>query len=107
MRMSVQRSSEWSEDPLLGRGYGTRVIGAPGPDGQILDDQWLVTLLETGIAGAVGWLWLFVSCVTRFGRGARVEPRIVAGMVTDCIDGFCPQPSPSGCSSTMRSRSSK
>ena len=66
--------SEWSEDPLLGRGYGTRVIGAPGPDGQILDDQWLVTLLETGIAGAVGWLWLFVSCVTRFGRGARVEP---------------------------------
>ena len=26
---------------------------------QILDDQWLKTLVETGIIGVFGWLWLF------------------------------------------------
>ena len=67
--------SEWSQEPLLGRGYGTRVIGSPGADGQILDDQWLGTLVETGIAGALGWLWLVASCVSRFGRRARGEAK--------------------------------
>ena len=64
---------KWSSDPVFGLGFGTRVIGAEGTDGQILDDQWLGTLLETGIPGAVGWLWLMVLCIRRFAGGARAD----------------------------------
>ena len=64
---------EWSEAPLVGAGYGTRVVdeNAPGPRANILDNQWLGTLLETGAVGVFGWLWLFVRAVRRFGREAK------------------------------------
>jgi hypothetical protein len=64
------------ERPLIGQGYGTRV---PDPDNttdfnaQILDDQWLGTLLETGALGVFGWLWLFVRVMRRFGGEARQD----------------------------------
>ena len=35
----------------------------------ILDDQWLSTLLDTGILGVVAWVWFF----WRFGRGTARE----------------------------------
>jgi len=47
-------------NPLFGEGYGTRITGYGEEfiNAAILDDQWLKTLLETGIAGVIGWLWL-------------------------------------------------
>ena len=57
------------------------MIGAEGTDGQILDDQWLGTLLETGIPGAVGWLWLMVLCIRRFATCARPKSS-EAGLLT-------------------------
>jgi polysaccharide biosynthesis protein PslJ len=60
-------------NPLLGEGFATRVVGAPGFDGQILDDQWLGTLVETGVLGVFAWLWLFVRSVRRLVREAQED----------------------------------
>jgi O-antigen ligase len=74
---------QWKRQPLLGEGYGTRVVDAatvgtsvptaPGldPNVRILDDQWLGTLIETGIVGFFGWLWFFVRVLRRFGGEAK------------------------------------
>jgi O-antigen ligase len=63
----------WEEQPLLGQGYGTQVVNlnAGGIEANIFDDQWLGTLLATGVIGFFGWLWFFVRAVRRFGREAR------------------------------------
>jgi hypothetical protein len=46
----------------------------PPPSGAlILDDQWLGTLLETGIVGVLAWLWLFWRMVRRLGRAAKED----------------------------------
>jgi hypothetical protein len=63
----------WYADPLFGEGYATRVIGSPGVDGQILDDQWLGTLVETGVLGVFAWLWLILRVIRRLGRAARED----------------------------------
>jgi hypothetical protein len=63
-----------SQDPLFGIGYATRVVGALGPDGRILDDQWLGTLLDTGVPGAFAWLWLVLRSLRRLGAAARQDP---------------------------------
>lgn len=71
-------------NPLFGEGYGTRISGRTsltGPEvavpaqniAQVLDDQWLGTLLDTGILGFLGWLWLFVHVIRRLGRRAKLE----------------------------------
>jgi O-antigen ligase len=67
----------WAEKPLTGQGYGTtlivnRTVGVP--ETNILDDQWLTTLLEIGIVGFVGWLWFFGRAVRRFGAEAKRDP---------------------------------
>jgi hypothetical protein len=65
---------EWKVQPLFGEGFGTRVIyptGGFGTRSNILDNQWLGTLLETGALGAFGWLWFFVRAVRRFGAEAK------------------------------------
>jgi O-antigen ligase len=63
----------WQERPLLGQGYGTQVVNldASGIDANVLDNQWLGTLLGTGIVGFFGWLWLLVRAVRRFGAEAK------------------------------------
>jgi O-antigen ligase len=58
---------------LFGLGYSTHAVGASGFDGQILDDQWLVTIVETGVLGAVAWLWLLLGIIRRLRRAAAVE----------------------------------
>jgi polysaccharide biosynthesis protein PslJ len=62
-------------DPLVGIGYGTRVVGflTKGDNSIILDDQWLDTLLETGILGVLAWLWLFVLAIRRLSKRAKRE----------------------------------
>jgi O-antigen ligase len=64
--------SELSKNPLVGQGFSTRQP-VKHPETAILDDQWLKTLAETGIIGALGWLWLFclsiAASVTAFAAG--------------------------------------
>jgi O-antigen ligase len=74
---------EWKRQPLFGEGFATRVVDAtvvsgPVPDGsaldpnvRILDDQWLGTLIETGVIGFFGWLWFFARVLRRFGAEAK------------------------------------
>lgn len=63
----------WTRQPVLGQGYGTNVVNpdAGGIEANIFDDQWLGTLLSTGIVGFAGWVWLFVLAIRRFGREAE------------------------------------
>jgi polysaccharide biosynthesis protein PslJ len=62
----------WTRQPILGQGYGTNVVNpdAGGIEANIFDDQWLGTLLGTGIVGFVGWGWFFVRAIRRFGGEA-------------------------------------
>lgn len=64
---------EWSQQPLLGQGYGTRLTGREQSNAPILDNQWLKTLLETGLLGALAWLWVYVRFVRRLGRAAKED----------------------------------
>jgi len=63
--------AEVSTKPFLGLGYGTRVIDGPKANARILDNQWLGTLLETGVVGVVAWVWLFVVFLRRMRSAAR------------------------------------
>jgi len=49
-----------SQRPWLGRGTGTWV----SPQYQIMDNQWLETLLSNGILGAVGYAALHITAIT-------------------------------------------
>lgn len=69
--------SEWSRTPVLGQGYGTRVIDEEKATARILDNQWLATLLETGAAGFFGWIWLLARVGRRLVRRARED-------ISDC-----------------------
>jgi hypothetical protein len=57
--------------PVLGQGYATRLRGEDDPNGFIVDDQWLGTAMETGVAGFLTWIWLFFMSVRRMGREAK------------------------------------
>jgi O-Antigen ligase len=65
---------EWSQKPIFGQGFGTRMVDGPNPNACILDDQWLGTLLELGAVGFLAWLWLCVAAIRRLGRRARSDP---------------------------------
>jgi len=69
--------NELAPDPLLGRGFGTRVTTNDDPsvpaNAPILDNQWLGILLETGILGFVCLLWLFARFLRRCGREAKED----------------------------------
>ena len=65
---------EWKEKPLLGEGFATRVTD-PGVRlrANILDNEWLGTLIELGALGFFGWLWFFARVVRRLGREAKED----------------------------------
>jgi hypothetical protein len=69
---------------LFGEGFGTRVTGRTSLNGapaavpaqnvaQVLDDQWLGTLLEVGILGFAGWIWMFLHVIRKLGKRAKLE----------------------------------
>jgi O-antigen ligase len=65
---------QWSRSPLVGRGFGTHIVDPKaGGSQQILDNQWLGILVETGVLGVIAWVWLFLRGVRRFGRAAKAE----------------------------------
>jgi hypothetical protein len=61
----------WKREPLLGQGYGTRITDGVGKNAPILDDQWVSTLVETGVVGFAAWLWIVLRAIKRFGGAAR------------------------------------
>ena len=65
---------EYSQTPVFGQGFGTRLTGRDRQNAQILDNQWLKTLLETGLVGAFAWLWIYVRSVRRLARVAKEDP---------------------------------
>jgi hypothetical protein len=65
--------AEWAQNPVLGQGYSTRQTGREDRRAQILDDQWLKTLLETGMVGVLAWLWLYLRFIRRAGAEAKVD----------------------------------
>lgn len=66
--------AEWSQRPLFGEGFGTRITDKLRQNAPILDNQWLGTLLETGLIGVVGWVWMFTRFARRMGQVARGDP---------------------------------
>ena len=68
--------------PILGQGYGTRVTDDNQKKDNILDNQWLGTLLETGILGVAAWIWLFGRTVRRLGARARRDPSDLGLLMT-------------------------
>jgi polysaccharide biosynthesis protein PslJ len=67
--------AEVAQQPLLGIGYGTRIVVGEEANACILDNQWLATLLETGAVGLVAWVWFLARFVRRLGRAAARRGR--------------------------------
>jgi O-antigen ligase len=65
--------AEFARQPFLGQGYGTRQVTGEQRNARFLDNQWLGTLLETGLAGALSLLWLFVRAIRRASRAAKQD----------------------------------
>jgi O-antigen ligase len=75
----------WATKPFLGSGFGTTVADPTAPkesEKQILDDQWLGSLLEIGAIGALALLWLYVRAVRRLTRIAKTAAGSDAWLVT-------------------------
>lgn len=68
--------------PAFGQGYGTRVTAGENQNARILDNQWLATAVETGIAGVFAWLWLFFRFLRRAGGAARADPTARGWLLT-------------------------
>ncbi len=66
--------TEAGAKPVLGQGYGTRIVDDGQVKANILDNQWLTTLLEIGIAGVIAWAWFFARIIRRLGARAKKEP---------------------------------
>jgi polysaccharide biosynthesis protein PslJ len=69
--------TEWSQRPLFGEGFGSRVVSKADAErlhvakSRLLDDQWLDSLLETGIVGVFALGWLFVRTYRKMSAIAR------------------------------------
>ncbi len=64
---------EVGQEPLFGIGFGTRITTGPKTNSRILDDEWLATLLSTGVVGFAAWGWLFARVIRRLAARARTD----------------------------------
>jgi hypothetical protein len=64
--------------PITGLGYGTRIVDSRDihHNSFIVDDGWLSTAMEAGLAGVAAWVWLFGRFVRRLHREAKVDPSL-------------------------------
>jgi hypothetical protein len=80
---------EFRAAPLFGSGFGTRITsaveGGPAPNARILDNQWLSLLLQTGVAGVVALLWLFLRFIRRCGRLAKRDTSPAGWLLTGIV----------------------
>jgi hypothetical protein len=76
--------AEWKAgNPFFGQGFGTRVTSADAVEGaQILDNQWLGTLLEIGAVGLIGLFWLFCRAIRKLSRKAKSAPGAESWLAT-------------------------
>jgi polysaccharide biosynthesis protein PslJ len=75
----------WATKPLLGSGFGTTIADPTAPkesERQILDDQWLGSLLEIGAIGALALLWLYIRAARRLTRIAKTATGSDAWLAT-------------------------
>jgi hypothetical protein len=75
----------WATKPFLGSGFGTTVADPNAPkesEKQILDDQWLGSLLEIGAIGVLALLWLYVRAIRRLTRLVKTLPESDAWLAT-------------------------
>lgn len=56
---------EFGESPIGGSGVGSRVVVGDDANAQILDNQWLGTLLEAGVLGVIGLVVLLIYPIIR------------------------------------------
>jgi O-antigen ligase len=62
---------EFAQKPVFGYGFGTRISTGPAANTRLLDDQWLGTLLDTGLVGVIGFAWLLGRYVVRISSASR------------------------------------
>lgn len=68
---------EFTDRPIFGQGFGSRVSTRAAEtqgikrNARVLDNQWLYSVLETGIVGIVGLFWLFRRSIRRLYEEAR------------------------------------
>jgi hypothetical protein len=66
----------WANEPLVGTGFGSRRTSAAAGsshNANILDNQWLGSLLEIGALGVGALLWLFARSGVLASRRARSD----------------------------------
>jgi hypothetical protein len=82
--------AEWSRSPLFGQGFGTRVPMKDFQEGgvQILDNQWLSSLLEVGAVGVIALMWLLTRAIRRLARQAREKEGPDAWLATTMAAGL-------------------
>ena len=72
----------YRDTPLLGQGYGTRVVTGLEANAPILDNQWLASLVETGALGVLALLYLFGRFLRRVAAEARHDDSDRGWMLT-------------------------
>jgi hypothetical protein len=65
--------AEVGKRPLLGGGFGSRIVTGPEKNSFIVDDAWLSLGMEVGVVGVLAWIWFFLRFIRRAGRAARSE----------------------------------
>ncbi len=62
---------EFLQKPAFGYGFGTRITVGPQANTRLLDNQWLGTLLDTGLVGVIGFGWLLGRYIVRMSSASR------------------------------------
>jgi polysaccharide biosynthesis protein PslJ len=62
---------EFRQKPVFGYGFGTQVRTGKDANARLLDNQWLATLLDTGLVGLIGFAWLLGRFVLRVSSASR------------------------------------
>lgn len=82
---------EFRQKPVLGYGPGTRIVVGERANARILDNQWLGSLLETGVVGVVALVWLlsrYISRLTRASAAAQPRDAVLLAALASSVFGF-------------------